>query len=1221
MLNKNNLNKTRFSILKKKLEEKVSFKPEEIMNNLDKINDSNSSLLKEINEEKNLFLDELIIEFFENKFLMFFNCIKKLKEKTKEKLFPKYFQDSKSDNLTIFDLSLILFKQAISFLDKISTTNTDYINIGKLYSITYVKLYLFKLIGFTKIDFNTIDQYKEIFQNINNIKNKNFKKVVLIYILKLYYYYLNNDFGLLKNLYEMKLYNIFDNDLSILFKDNDTIVTNYYVFPLEKDKYEKYSQKLKEFENMKRDKFNDETKIKNFIINSLDNQKLDIFIIISINKIFFNIYPNCDEIKVEEFFIFIKIANSLINDYFHENQELKKLLNLFYDREIFLKNVFPQIKDKKILEILLYGFRFCVKSLNHEKKNFAENKLNNENKEEEKYFYKSLISKNVIESIEDNYIPGIDNQEYLHLVTLETIITHLNTKPDRHGCYVCSCGYYYDIDPCGFPTKNRTFDCPVCGLKIGWGPKPVKVGEETHGMVIRPGHLRIFKDEKAKKYQMRVFDEVDENIPNMLLDDYIKNVIEPLQNKNNIGIGECSKNYFLKTNKSIRNLSQIGYRLLNYIFYCHLFFGYSIGNISEMDLKQYLVKNMSIINIIEANWNLLKDSLQEGNINSIHIFMNIIFDDISDLVQECKYLEKPEEREQFENEIEKMISKYLDKYDEYSDKYIEENKKQIKFDDYYNIETIITELIPITEDIYNQKEYPLFKYFILTTYKSKLDCLNHIPDANKYSLTYQLLKEKPEYSFMKYLPSFNNFINYMNKTYSFKITREEAHQRKLNEEKIFTSNEFIEKFNNFREIWNIIKPYVKKYKCSPELPIKELDSNDYLSYFLNDNSEFGYGMYIAAACQCFIDWQNSFLDNILENNLSEGCILYKYIDHLKNKIGVNEADDRQILLIEEKFEKSEFKNIEDIIYTYSERDMLKNGKINYQEYNNFKYNYDKIEEELGKIILPGLQLFKGEDDLELVIYWGEGFKGKRTSTLIEFCSKYPQQNLTLKEKSKIINYLKEKIKKENSSLNDVKVRNGIIKQFFGLSQKLILYLTTITSININTPILSIIKPLSSENEFPDIFIEFFTLIKEEIKIDKFLSIYIILEHLCFNDLKSLLKNEFKKEIDEYKMNNIIKRFECKNNLYSKKDLAIALRRLITRYLIGTGDINDIKPENDLCSELSREDLWDDKIKKIDDLDLKIKDDFGDFKLKVNQAYNLYELIGKEDKKEIENFFE
>ena len=136
-----------------------------------------------------------------------------------------------------------------------------------------------------------------------------------------------------------------------------------------------------------------------------------------------------------------------------------------------------------------------------------------------------------------------------------------------------------------------------------------------------------------------------------------------------------------------------------------------------------------------------------------------------------------------------------------------------------------------------------------------------------------------------------------------------------------------------------------------------------------------------------------------------------------------------------------------------------------------------------------------------------------------------------------------------------------------------------------------------------------------------MNIYIILEHLCFNDLLSLLKNEFKKEIDEYKKNNIIKRFDCKNNFYSKKDFAVALRRLISRYLIGTGDINDIKPENDLCSELSREDLWDDKIKKIDDFDLKIKDHFGDFKLKVNQAYNLYELFGKEDKKEIENFFE
>ena len=266
----------------------------------------------------------------------------------------------------------------------------------------------------------------------------------------------------------------------------------------------------------------------------------------------------------------------------------------------------------------------------------------------------------------------------------------------------------------------------------------------------------------------------------------------------------------------------------------------------------------------------------------------------------------------------------------------------------------------------------MFKYFLFTKYKSKLDCLNHIPDKNKYSLTYLLLSDKKELYLLQYLPSFNDFINYMNKKYSFKITREEAHKRKIKDENIFTNNEFVEKFNNFINVWNIIKFYALKFKCNTELPIKELNSEDNLSYFLNDISEYGHGMYLAAASQSFIELQNSFLQNILDNNSNENDILYKYINHIKNKVGINEANSNQILLIEERIKKSEYRDIDDIIYQNSERNIYKNDKINYFEYNNIKYNYDKIEEELGKIILPELQLFKSEDYLNLVIYWGEG---------------------------------------------------------------------------------------------------------------------------------------------------------------------------------------------------------------------------------------------------------
>ena len=59
----------------------------------------------------------------------------------------------------------------------------------------------------------------------------------------------------------------------------------------------------------------------------------------------------------------------------------------------------------------------------------------------------------------------------------------------------------------------------------------------------------------------------------------------------------------MKKDKKIRNLTQIGYRLLNYIFYCHLFYGYIIGNITQIDLDKYLIQNMTIIEIIESKSN------------------------------------------------------------------------------------------------------------------------------------------------------------------------------------------------------------------------------------------------------------------------------------------------------------------------------------------------------------------------------------------------------------------------------------------------------------------------------------------------------------------------------------------------------------------------------------------------------------------------------------------
>ena len=60
---------------------------------------------------------------------------------------------------------------------------------------------------------------------------------------------------------------------------------------------------------------------------------------------------------------------------------------------------------------------------------------------------------------------------------------------------------------------------------------------------------------------------------------------------------------------------------------------------------------------------------------------------------------------------------------------------------------------------------------------------------------------------------------------------------------------------------------------------QKFTKKDALINFLNDEGELGNGMYLAAACQNFISWQNSFVDSILDANMYNG-ILHNYVNNL-----------------------------------------------------------------------------------------------------------------------------------------------------------------------------------------------------------------------------------------------------------------------------------------------------------------------------------------------------
>ena len=376
----------------------------------------------------------------------------------------------------------------------------------------------------------------------------------------------------------------------------------------------------------------------------------------------------------------------------------------------------------------------------------------------------------------------------------------------------------------------------------------------------------------------------------------------------------------------------------------------------------------------------------------------MIFKKLSNIIQQYKYTEIINDIKVFEKTVEKLIYDCINNYSSYSYDYKKQNNKNIKIN-YHNIKVIINEIIPTNKLIYPEKDYPFFEHFIYTKYYNKKDIINQLNKNNNYPLLSQLIQENSEIYNLKYLPKFNDFINFMLDEYNFKISRDEAKERNINNEEIYKSSNFIAKLNNFENAWNHIKNKVTRYRCR-ELPIISIGLKEKLIYYLNDDQESGNGMYIASALEYFIKLQNEFLDKII--SFYNDNIYCNLIDEM---IPIQEANEDNILLINERVEKSRYKNILNIIYSNIERNIYnENEKKNFYNYNSFIYNFDKIEEELIKIILPGICRFK--DNQTFINYVYEGFNGVNSSIIIDIINNYSQTDLNDKEKKQLVNYPK-----------------------------------------------------------------------------------------------------------------------------------------------------------------------------------------------------------------------
>ena len=1186
--------------------------PNSISDNLEKIQGNNYSYLDPICASDNDALNEIILSTFENQLNLYFESIPQLTDEELKEYFPKYLEsiDNGHNNptLILFDKSLEVFKKCLNFLEilynnKMEKKDENINNelICKLYCIAFVKIYLFKCIYFNHYNNQELLGFDEIVKAIEGNAQNNFRRMVKVYAFKIFFYILKN------NYYEFSNYHFPNHGITFFeefkdkFEEQKEAMLSYYMLPKD-DEYDKYKEESDKFDSYRFNNFNNPI---NQFKDIIEKDGIDIFYTVSSNIVVSNLALKNYTSNSDEYSKYSSFAKSLFSQ-LKISEIARKLFLLFSNDDEFNKIMKPKLINEEGLteidstsfEILLYGLRFCLQTSNCENPNGL--------------LFSELISKECEEKINQNCIPGNNILDDIYVSNYYAIERHLNKFASNVGAYVCSCGLYYDIGPCGFPNDKST--CLNCGQPTGNGPNPPGV-TGCHGFAHREGHYRIFKDEAQKKGEFDRYGDNDKNIPNMLLNDYKVKIINPIIEKSKFGISKVSKIVFENIQQPVRKLSQAGYRLLSFILYSHLFYSNCLQFISNDNMKKYVCEGMTCIKMLVSNWNLLKDALQSKGIQIIQIFMNLIFKKLSEKIKNCKEIKTNDEREKFEEEIEKLLEESYKEYDEYSKKYLELNKEALELDQ-HNMKSLMLENNDIK--VYDEENYPFYKYFLMSTYPSKENMINDLKKIIQFEKKYPLLSIyvndlDDRMHLIKNLPEFNEFENFMIDYYSYKISREEASNRLLKDEEIYKNNQqkFLEKLNRFKEIWSELKPYATKYGCREEMPPIDLDENKSIAHFLNDNGEIGKGMYIAAAYQTFIEWQNSFLDKVIEP-LRQNGILHHYVKNMEKTIDVQKAKNNEVL----NFDKAD-ESFMEIIYENSKRNIFReNNTVNYMNYKQFIYDFDSIEKSLGELILSGKMKFNGHENLKFVTYSFEGFRGSKSSVLTDFSAKYMQKALSKENKQMIYDSIKDKLKDGNEELSKI---------LFSI-QLLIYYLTQVRykePDEINT----IIEDLPEYVTLSPECIDFFK--NQKLKVEDITEVYSYIELLCFQPIIANLRDYYKKPIEKEKADDILKLFEDKKfKVITKVHLASACRKLISRYLVSTRDDTDYSENNKLVLYLDRDEMWTELWKEKENLseeeknqeEEKFKEDLEILRkqeLILGQSYELYNLLGGDKSKALE----
>jgi len=248
---------------------------------------------------------------------------------------------------------------------------------------------------------------------------------------------------------------------------------------------------------------------------------------------------------------------------------------------------------------------------------------------------------------------------------------------------------------------------------------------------------------------------------------------------------------------------------------------------------------------------------------------------------------------------------------------------------------------------------------------------------------------------------------------------------------------------------------------------------------------------------------------------------------------------------------------------------------------------------------------KFKTDISFVTYRFEGYRGENTVIFTNYIDKYnPQRKLNSNELYAIFNYIENnKDIKLNEFLFDLQkminyIQEENYKNEYSISD-IVNQMPSIIHLDKIKQFLNMNNKIGKDNN--DLF-----------TVNSLIDFYNLFEHLCWEEIKVNINNEYKKkfEKDEEKQ-KIIKYFNNlnKNCIINKLNLSTAIRRFISKYLSGLTDDSEKNENNKLMPELTREDLWDYSFVSHPYFEGEMDKIDKQFNITIGYAMDLYELLG------------